>query len=78
MNKQLSISDNDICSDCKHCVYNPGELSFCDKNWPFTETFGDDIQKCLFYERIDSEFENWSFAAFADLNPWPYKPTTAN
>lgn len=30
----LSISDDDICSNCQFCVYNAGELSFCKKNWP--------------------------------------------
>lgn len=59
MTKQLSISDNDICSECKFCIYNVGEMSECTKNWPFTETFGDDINKCLHFERIEREFQNW-------------------
>lgn len=29
-----SISDDDICSDCSHCRYQPGELSECSKTWP--------------------------------------------
>ena len=58
MNRQLSISDNDICSDCKHCVYNIGETSSCLKNWPFTETFGDDIKKCLNFEMVEKQNEN--------------------
>lgn len=68
MSYPLSISDDDICATCKHCVYNPGELSFCRKNWPFTETFGDDINKCLSFEMIEAEYENWSPEALKDLN----------
>jgi hypothetical protein len=62
MNKPLSISDDDICATCKHCIYTPGELSFCHKDWPYQQfkNWNDDIQKCLFYEQIDSEFGNWS------------------
>ena len=29
-----SISDDDICSDCSHCRYQPGQLSECSQNWP--------------------------------------------
>ena len=29
-----SISDDDLCSDCSHCVYDPGELSACSQGWP--------------------------------------------
>lgn len=30
----LSVSDDDICSDCRHCNYRPGELSYCNQGWP--------------------------------------------
>ena len=59
----LSISDNDICSRCKHCVYNPGENSFCDNDWPAKPNIDDEFQECNFYSEITSEFENWSVAA---------------
>lgn len=29
-----SISDDDICADCVHCIYNPGEMSGCALDWP--------------------------------------------
>ncbi len=30
----ISISDDDLCATCEHCIYNPGELSGCHKEWP--------------------------------------------
>jgi hypothetical protein len=35
----VSISDDDLCSDCQHCEYNPGLYSYCkaptpDGRWP--------------------------------------------
>lgn len=30
----LSISDDDLCSECVHLNYNPGEYSHCRLNWP--------------------------------------------
>ena len=29
-----SISDDDLCSDCQHCIYHPGEDSDCTKDFP--------------------------------------------
>lgn len=34
MTTPRSISDDDLCSSCKHCDYQPGELSTCSKRWP--------------------------------------------
>jgi hypothetical protein len=34
MTQTKSISDDDICSVCKNCVYKPGEESSCQKGWP--------------------------------------------
>lgn len=31
-----SISDDDLCSECKLCRYNPGNDSGCKINWPAT------------------------------------------
>lgn len=69
MNRSLSISDNDICSTCKHCVYNPGELSFCRNDWPYKQfkNWNDEIQKCSSYEQITKEFENWSTEDLKEL-----------
>lgn len=33
-----SISDDDLCSDCYHCIYHPGEDSDCTKNSPVRQT----------------------------------------
>lgn len=29
-----SISDDDLCSDCRHCEYRPGDDSGCVKDFP--------------------------------------------
>lgn len=29
-----SISDDDACSECSHCGYDPGGMSSCEKHWP--------------------------------------------
>lgn len=34
------IDDNDLCSDCQHCGYEPGALSTCTEGWP-GETMSD-------------------------------------
>ena len=36
-----SISDDDICAACVHCLYHPGELSGCALNWP--AMFNEDV-----------------------------------
>ena len=45
-----SISDDDICSDCKSCQYAPGELSKCDKGWPGQEDGDGYVRSCASYE----------------------------
>lgn len=32
--KSQSISDDDLCSDCARCVYQPGERSQCVREFP--------------------------------------------
>ena len=36
--RKYSISDDDLCADCVHCDYQPGEASDCrkeaDGKWP--------------------------------------------
>ena len=41
-----SISDDDLCSDCKFCDYQPGEQSGCSKDWPGLEDRDGYVQKC--------------------------------
>lgn len=59
MNKKLSISDDDICSTCKYCIYNLGELSSCEKDWPAFFIHGY-ARTCDDFEKITNQFENWS------------------
>jgi len=49
----MSIGDDDLCSTCKHLIYNPGELSVCvhpdgDDNeaWPGQLDGGGTVVKC--------------------------------
>lgn len=51
----ISISDDDLCATCKHCIYNPGELSGCHKEWP--GKFDDDgyMVMCKTYEEKTDE-----------------------
>lgn len=41
-----SISDDDICAHCVHCIYRPGESSACAKQWPGTKDEDDYIVLC--------------------------------
>lgn len=41
-----SISDDDLCSSCKHCKYQPGELSSCELGWPGKEDEDGYVQSC--------------------------------
>ena len=43
--QQKSISDDDLCSDCLHCHYLPGEMSTCALSWPGNAN-ADYVQKC--------------------------------
>ena len=35
--KLVSISDDDLCADCVHCGYAPGDMSSCAQDWPGTQ-----------------------------------------
>lgn len=54
----LSISDDDICSDCTHCRYNPGNESACTQEWP--ATFNDDgyAISCVRFIKIAARGDN--------------------
>lgn len=41
-----SISDDDLCANCHHCQYRPGEMSTCALNWPGTEDGDGYVQEC--------------------------------
>lgn len=30
----ISVSDDDLCSDCVHLLYRPGGFSYCQLDWP--------------------------------------------
>ena len=41
-----SISDDDLCSTCTHCQYQPGEQSGCTQNWPGQQDSDGYISSC--------------------------------
>lgn len=41
-----SISDDDLCSACSHCDYQPGEMSRCMLSWPGAEDRDGYVQLC--------------------------------
>ena len=51
----ISISDDDLCATCKHCIYNPGGHSGCWKEWP--GKFDEDgyVVMCKIYEEKTDE-----------------------
>lgn len=49
-----SISDDDACATCAHCVYQPGEQSDCAQGWPATPDADGYITECN--QLIDLEY----------------------
>ena len=49
-----SISDDDLCSDCKHCTYSPGESSSCGKGWPGLVDSSGYVRKCDAFEAAET------------------------
>lgn len=47
-----SISDDDLCSECLHCTYRPGELSECKLGWPGDFHADDYIRVCGFFVQV--------------------------
>lgn len=41
-----SISDDDLCADCAHCSYRPGELSRCEFGFPGEFDEDDYVAQC--------------------------------
>jgi len=48
-----SISDDDICSSCRFCDYNPGERSSCEKDFPGETDEDGYVVECDFYAHPD-------------------------
>lgn len=60
------IDDDDLCSDCKHCEYRPGELSGCKLAWPGQEDADGYVKECVNFDKISSQEENATWDAFAN------------
>lgn len=45
-----SISDDDLCSGCRHCFYQPGDMSGCALFWPGQEDEDGYVRQCLYLE----------------------------
>ncbi len=58
--KELSISDDDLCSTCKLCQYDPGKESTCEKHWPALFTIDGYAVTCEQYQKIDFPEQNWT------------------
>lgn len=59
----LSISDEDLCSDCKNLAYCPGLLSVCKlvdapKTWPCVFV-NNEAYACHSFVKITVKDENW-------------------
>lgn len=54
MSQSRSISDDDLCSLCKHCDYKPGDMSTCeydrDGEWPGETTEDGYVYECNDFE----------------------------
>lgn len=53
------ITDDDLCSTCKHCLYRPGEPSGCRFHFLCAKFKDDDIDVCVNYARIEFPDQNW-------------------
>lgn len=49
-----SISDDDICSDCSHCDYRPGNMSSCALSWPGLEDRDGYVRQCQNWSPVSS------------------------
>lgn len=46
MSNLRSVSDDDLCSVCSRCVYRPGEMSSCMRDWPTPCTPDEYVFEC--------------------------------
>ncbi len=49
-----SISDDDLCAECTHCNYQPGEMSGCRRDWPGREDADGYVQECQDFSKSGS------------------------
>lgn len=47
-----SISDDDLCSECGHLDYQPGDMSVCCMGWPGLEDMNGYVQKCEQFQQV--------------------------
>lgn len=50
-----SISDDDLCAQCKNCEYRPGDQSGCKKSWPGLEDANGYVQVCGSFGKISGQ-----------------------
>ena len=55
-----SISDDDLCSSCAFCAYQPGELSACEESWPTQEGPSEYVKECTAFRQKDDEQDGCS------------------
>jgi len=55
-----SISDDDLCSDCRHCEYRPGDDSGCVKDFPGETNPDGYVIRCEWFIGILHPGDNWS------------------
>ena len=65
-----SISDDDLCSACMHCAYNPGEQSECSRSFPGTASDDGYITSCIEFQQIESQHDLVRAAAKAKQAYW--------
>lgn len=47
-----SISDDDLCSQCRHCDYQPGDMSCCSLGWTGLEDADGYVQECQPFDQV--------------------------
>ena len=66
--RKISISDDDLCSNCEHCKYDPGQLSSCELNFN-PAIFNPDgyVIDCFDFKHIEKQGDNWVNNAVNEL-----------
>lgn len=67
-----TISDDDLCSDCARCVYQPGEQSQCARDFPAQADSDGYITACP--EFLQQDYTGQNVPAFIWLRQ--FQPTT--
>jgi hypothetical protein len=50
-----SISDDDLCAKCVHCIYAPGDLSQCLRDWPGLQDRDGYVRSCDQFLMIEAD-----------------------